>query len=232
MSQTEKNLHILEAVRSGKISPADALAQLNADSPGQTGFADLGFARIDLDRKRRCGHAEVIFGQGKTPEWIIGGARRLHESQQSCLVTRVPEEAVAKICQALPQGEYDQTGRTFWLKAPGTQPVPKGRVLVLTAGTSDLPVAHEARNTALALGTTCKMVADVGVAGLHRLLAKCGGRFGVLPGFRGSNQYRLWCRIRRGRCPFDHAQRLLSRRRSCEYRCRLQGWVSGGNGGP
>jgi NCAIR mutase (PurE)-related protein len=171
MSQTEKNLHILEAVRSGKISPADALAQLNADSPGQIGFADLGFARIDLDRKRRCGHAEVIFGQGKTPEWIIGGARRLHESQQSCLVTRVPEEAVAKICQALPQGEYDQTGRTFWLKAPGTQPVPKGRVLVLTAGTSDLPVAHEARNTALALGTTCKMVADVGVAGLHRLLA-------------------------------------------------------------
>ena len=99
MSQTEKNLHILEAVRSGKISPADALAQLNADSPGQTGFADLGFARIDLDRKRRCGHAEVIFGQGKTPEWIIGGARRLHESQQSCLVTRVPEEAVAKVRQ-------------------------------------------------------------------------------------------------------------------------------------
>ena len=171
MSPLDPRLEILQAVGEGKLSPEDALHRL-AETPA--GFVDLGFARIDLDRKRRCGQAEVILGQGKTAEWIIGGARRLLEAGQNCLVTRVPEESAQAVLAALPSGEYDPVGRTFWLKAAGTPQPPRGRVLVLTAGTSDLPVAYEARTTALALGTECRLVADVGVAGLHRLLSRAG----------------------------------------------------------
>jgi NCAIR mutase (PurE)-related protein len=172
MSQTDPNLELLQAVSAGRIGPEAALRQLELNRADKLGFADLGFARIDLDRKRRCGHAEVIFGQGKTAEWIIGGASRLHEAGQHCLVTRVPEEAAPHVSRALPSGDYDPIARTFWLKGPGESAAPRGNVLVLTAGTSDLPVALEARNTALALGTECKLVADVGVAGLHRLLSR------------------------------------------------------------
>lgn len=171
-SPNNPNLEILKKVKEGQLSPTEALALLGTSSSPAPGFADLVYARIDLDRKRRCGHAEVIFGQGKTAEWIIGGASKLHEAGQNCLVTRVPEDAAEKIALALPQGEYDPIGKTFWLKGPGEQPEARGRVLILTAGTSDLPVAHEARNTAQALGTECKLVADVGVAGLHRLLSR------------------------------------------------------------
>ncbi|MFM8933822.1 MAG: nickel pincer cofactor biosynthesis protein LarB [Gemmataceae bacterium] len=169
MSRLDPRLEILQAVGDGKLKPDEALRRLG-ETPA--GFADLGYARIDLDRKRRCGQAEVIFGQGKTAEWIIGGASRLLEAGQNCLVTRVPEEAAQSVLAALPSGEYDPVGRTFWLKASGANAPPKGRVLVLTAGTSDLPVAYEARTTALALGTECRLVADVGVAGLHRLLSR------------------------------------------------------------
>ena len=169
MSLMDPRLEILQAVGDGRLSPDEALRRL-AETP--SGIADLGFARIDLDRKRRCGQAEVIFGQGKTAEWIIGGAQRLLEAGQNCLVTRVPEEAAQPLLSALPSGEYDPVGKTFWLKAPGNRSEPRGHVLVLTAGTSDLPVAHEARTTAIALGTECRLVADVGVAGLHRLLSR------------------------------------------------------------
>ena len=169
---TAQHLEILQALRQGSLSPTEALSQLRRADALSTGFADLGFARMDLDRQRRCGHPEVIFGQGKTADWIIGGARRLYEAGQSCLVTRVPEEVAGLLVGALPAGEFDALARTFWLRCPG-DPMPlKGAVLVLTAGTSDLPVAREATNTARALGAETRLVADVGVAGLHRLLAR------------------------------------------------------------
>lgn len=163
--QRRQWLEILERFRAGQVG-ADAVLDLlgTADST-----AELGFARLDLARQARCGFPEVILGQGKTPEWIVAAAKRLAESAQDCLVTRLPEEAAALLKAALPAGEHDPVARTFWLPATAKKPV--GNVLVVTAGTGDIPVAREALVTARALGANADLIADVGVAGLHRLLA-------------------------------------------------------------
>jgi hypothetical protein len=113
--------------------------------------------------------AEVIFYQGKTPEWVEGVVRRLVDAGQDCLATRVDDLQAAWLSEKFPQAQQDRTARTFWLPVrPRSTPV--GQVVVLTAGTSDIPVAREAVNTALALGAEVRLIADVGVAGLHRLL--------------------------------------------------------------
>lgn len=134
--------------------------------------ADLGFATLDFDRKSRCGFPEVIFGQGKTAEWVEGAVRRLSEAGQDGLVTRVSDEQAERLAAAFPAAAQDRVARTFWLPATAERPKPVGTVLVVTAGTSDLPVAREALNTASAMGAGVELVVDVGVAGLHRILAK------------------------------------------------------------
>ncbi|MGL4550911.1 MAG: nickel pincer cofactor biosynthesis protein LarB [Gemmataceae bacterium] len=131
--------------------------------------ADLGFAQVDLDRRRRCGFPEVIYSPGKTAEQIVAVVRRLAEAGQHCLATRVEDAQAAALAAAFPAAEQDRVARTFWLPA-GELPVPAGSVLVLTAGTTDIPVAREALVTARAMGCAAELVADVGVAGLHRLL--------------------------------------------------------------
>lgn len=161
--------HLLEEVQSGKLAVEEAAARLGRDAT--PAVADLGYAQVDLHRRQRCGFPEVIFCEGKTPEWVEGVARRLAEAGQDCLATRVNAEQAAQLSGAFPQAEQDRVARTFWLPAastPGRSPV--GRVLVLTAGTSDLPVAQEAAVTARALGAGVEVLADVGVAGIHRLL--------------------------------------------------------------
>lgn len=158
-----KNLHdLLEQVRQGSLAVDEAARRL---AP----VADLGYAHVDLQRRERCGFPEVIFCEGKTPEWVAGAAAKLAEAGQHCLATRVNDVQAALLQQQYPQAEHDRLARTFWLPA-GPLAAPRGRVTVLTAGTSDLPVAQEAAVTARALGVAVDLVADVGVAGIHRLL--------------------------------------------------------------
>jgi NCAIR mutase (PurE)-related protein len=133
--------------------------------------ADLGYAHVDLHRKERCGFPEVIFCEGKTKEWIEGVVRKLVESGQHCLATRLNAEQASHLAGVFPQAEVDRVGRTFWLPS-GPLPKPQGRVVVITAGTSDLPVAQEAVVTSRALGCEVSILADVGVAGIHRLLRR------------------------------------------------------------
>jgi NCAIR mutase (PurE)-related protein len=156
---------LLEGVRSGRLSVDAALGQVEGGA-----VADLGFAHVDLHRRERCGFPEVIFCEGKTPEWVEGVARKLAEAGQDCLATRVNPAQADYLARQFPQAEQDRVGRTFWLPAPGERPATAGKVFVLTAGTSDLPVAQEAVNTARAMGVQVALVPDVGVAGIHRLL--------------------------------------------------------------
>jgi len=155
---------LLEEVQAGRLSPEAAAQQIQ-----QPAVADLGYAQVDLHRRQRCGFPEVIFCEGKTPEWIAGVVHRLVEANQDCLATRVNVEQAAHLAQVYPHAEQDRIARTFWLPTPG-QREKVGQVIVLTAGTSDLPVAQEAVVTAQALGANVKLLADVGVAGIHRLL--------------------------------------------------------------
>jgi pyridinium-3,5-biscarboxylic acid mononucleotide synthase len=157
---------LLEQVRSGQ-QTVDAAAERLVGGPP---VADLGYAQVDLHRRQRCGFPEVIFCEGKTPAWVEGVVRKLSEAGQDCLATRVSPEQADHLARLFPQAEQDRIGRTFWLPAPGERPPAVGTVFVLTAGTSDLPVAQEAVTTARALGCDVSLVADVGVAGIHRLL--------------------------------------------------------------
>jgi NCAIR mutase (PurE)-related protein len=157
---------LLEGVRSGRLSVDAALEGIDGAA-----VADLGFAHVDLHRRQRCGFPEVIFCEGKAPEWVEGVVRKLAEAQQDCLATRVSAAQAEQLAIHFPQAEQDRVARTFWLPVPGAESRPTaGKVFVLTAGTSDLPVAQEARNTARALGADVSLVPDVGVAGIHRLL--------------------------------------------------------------
>ncbi len=146
------------------MSVPEALTQLEA-AP----LADLGYAHVDLQRASRCGFPEVIFCPGKTPAWIEGVVRKLIEAKQDCLATRVSDEQAEALGRAFPEAVQDRIARTFWLPAKPPGPA-MGRVVVITAGTSDLPVAREAVVTAQVLGCGTSLLVDVGVAGIHRLL--------------------------------------------------------------
>ncbi len=163
---TDELRQLLEQVRAGTLALDDALQRLQTP-----GMADLGYAHVDLQRRQRCGFPEVIFCQGKTAEWVAGIVRKLAEAGQDCLATRLDDVQAVHLLALYPQAEQDRVARTFWLPGPRTDvPIPTGRVMVLTAGTSDLPVAQEAVVTARALGADVTLLADVGVAGIHRLL--------------------------------------------------------------
>jgi pyridinium-3,5-biscarboxylic acid mononucleotide synthase len=135
----------------------------------QPAVADLGFAHVDLQRRQRCGFPEVIYCEGKTSEWIDGVVRQLVGAKQHCLATRVNAEQAAYLSEKFPAAQQDRIARTFWLPS-GPLDAPVGHVTIITAGTSDLPVAREALVTTQALGVNAKLIADVGVAGIHRLL--------------------------------------------------------------
>ena len=132
----------------------------------------LGFATIDHHRALRQGFPEVVFGEGKTTEHLVSIATRIAERGEGLLVTRLADNAAPVLAAAIPAIEVNELARTAYL-AP-LQPVAQGRgsVLVVTAGTSDLPVAEEAAVTATALGNCVTRLADVGVAGIHRLLSR------------------------------------------------------------
>jgi pyridinium-3,5-biscarboxylic acid mononucleotide synthase len=134
------------------------------------GVTDLGFARLDVDRAARTGDPEVVFGQGKTPEQIVTALRALHEAHpdRAVLATRLSDEAIAACRERLPAAEIDSVGRTAVLGTTET----RGTVAVVAAGTSDLPVVRECAATVRVFGAEPDEIVDVGVAGIHRLLAQ------------------------------------------------------------
>ena len=143
---------------------------MRPDPAGEGGEADLGFARIDLDREKRCGRPEVIFGEGKTPEETAAIARVLHDAGQPVLATRVGAAHYEAVRGVLPEAVFHRRARAITCGSRELRP--DGSAGVISAGTSDLPVAEEALVTLEFLGWRGALVADVGVAGLHRLLAR------------------------------------------------------------
>ena len=133
-------------------------------------FEDLGFARVDHHRSIRQGFPEVIFGPGKTPGQVAAIAERIVAAGHNLLVTRTTAEAHAAVTAALPQAVFNPVARTITLTVSPALPG-KGTVVVAAAGTADLPVAEEAVICLEMMGNTVERLYDVGVAGLHRLLA-------------------------------------------------------------
>jgi NCAIR mutase (PurE)-related protein len=134
------------------------------------GFTDLGFARVDTDRRRRCGFPEVIFGLGKTPEQVAAIARVILKKDQVLLVSRASEAQHEAVATAFPEAKWHSSARCVTVERPAL-PKLSGTIAVVCAGTSDLPVAEEAAVTLELFGNHVNRVVDVGVAGIHRLLA-------------------------------------------------------------
>jgi len=130
---------------------------------------DLGHATLDLDRAARCGHPEVVFGTGKTPDELVEITRALIERHGQALVTRLEPDGAAALRAALPEARYHERSRCLTVGEPDAGDG-EGRVLVVSAGTSDAAVAEEAEVTARMLGASVERLNDVGVAGVHRLL--------------------------------------------------------------
>ena len=158
---------LLEQVRTGSLHPDEAHAQVLATLRAQP-FEDLGFARVDHHRTVRQGFPEVILGLGKTPEQIAGIAARIVTGDRPLLVTRAPEAAFEAVRAVVPGAEYHPLARTITLRRE--VPMGHGTVAVVSAGTSDLPVAEEAAITAEIMGNDVQRIYDVGVAGIHRVL--------------------------------------------------------------
>jgi pyridinium-3,5-biscarboxylic acid mononucleotide synthase len=158
---------LLQAVKTGEVPIDQALTELR-DLP----FADLGFANVDHHRALRVGLPEVVFGMGKTAEQIGGIVAELRDKGHSALVTRVDEDKAALLKQRFPQIDHDPVARTLLLSDGPVAPRGSGPICIVTAGTSDIPVAAEASVTARAFGNEVIEIHDVGVAGLHRLLAR------------------------------------------------------------
>ncbi len=178
---------LLNEVRSGETGVADALERLR-----HMPFKDLGFAKVDHHRALRTGMPEVIFAESKTPSQVSAIFMHMAEAGGNVLVTRASREACEAVLKADPRAEIHEMARAITL-TQAQAAAGKGTIGVVCAGTSDLPVAEEAAVTARLMGNTVELVADVGVAGIHRLLAQqhtltsarvlvvCAGMEGALP---------------------------------------------------
>jgi NCAIR mutase (PurE)-related protein len=160
---------LLARVAAGEEDVDAAVDALAAGPLGGGGTADLGYARVDLHRALRTGDPEVVYGAGKTPEQVVELLAVLSEAGgRPALATRLADPALAAVVAAFPDALVDRVARTA---AVGELPAPQGTVCVVAAGTSDAPVAAEAAFVARVFGAAVDRVDDVGVAGLHRLLA-------------------------------------------------------------
>ena len=164
----ERVLALLDRVASGAVDPRSALDEL-AFVPAEP----LGFATIDHHRALRQGYPEVVFAPGKTVAQVVAIAERIAERGDGCLITRADQEARRALGERFPAARINEAGRTVLIgRSSGSVSLPaSGKVLIVTAGTSDLPVAEEAAETAEAVGCTVARLTDVGVAGIHRILA-------------------------------------------------------------
>lgn len=182
---------LFEQVRNGKLTPDDAVARLR-----HMPFEDLGFAKVDHHRALRNGMPEVILGEGKTPAQVAGIFARLARHGGNILATRATEKQFAAVKKKVRSAEYRDLARAIVLQRDSKK-YGKGIVAVVSAGTSDIPVAEEAVVTAEVMGNEVEHFYDVGVAGIHRLLANrealtrarvvivCAGMEGALPSVVG-----------------------------------------------
>ena len=178
---------LLTQVREGSMGVADALERLR-----NLPFEDMGFAKLDHHRALRTGMPEVVFAESKSPAQVAAIFARMAKAGGNVLATRASREVYAEVRISEPRAAYHQTARAITLMQI-EPPEGKGNIGVICAGTSDLPVAEEAAVTAHLMGNTVELVADVGVAGIHRLLAQqhtlqsarvlivCAGMEGALP---------------------------------------------------
>ncbi|MGD0618777.1 MAG: nickel pincer cofactor biosynthesis protein LarB [Bryobacteraceae bacterium] len=178
---------LLDDVRSGTASVDDALDRMR-----HLPFEDLGYAKLDHHRALRHGLTEVIFGKGKTADQILGIATRLLDKSQNLLITRTDAAVAERLKQLYPAAEYFPLSGAVRVWRERTIHG-KGPIAVVSAGTSDIPVAEEARLTAEVMGNAVDVIYDVGVAGIHRLLSHserlmaarvvvvCAGMEGALP---------------------------------------------------
>lgn len=154
---------VLADVAAGRRTPDDAL-----DALGAAPFEELGFATLDHHRALRQGVPEVVFAPGKETSDVVALAERLVERDGGFLVTRANDDQAGALCNRFPAAIHNVRGRT--VRQPTTaRPAGRGPLLIVTAGTSDLPVAEECAETAIACGIAVERATDVGVAGLHRL---------------------------------------------------------------
>jgi hypothetical protein len=157
---------LLKGVQGGGVSVDAAVAEL-----ARLPFVDTEHARVDTHRALRQGIPEVVFGPGKTVTQIIEIVRALLDAEQEVLVTRVEAEVAEAVCEAVPGGDYEVLTRVLFFGPDETPIVGKGTIGVVCAGTADLPVAGEAASVARRFGNRVEVLRDVGVAGIHRLLA-------------------------------------------------------------
>jgi pyridinium-3,5-biscarboxylic acid mononucleotide synthase len=166
MNQLEL-LKILESVKAGELAPAKAIERLK-----HLPFEDLGFAKVDHHRALRQGFAEVIFGKGKTPQQVAGIVRamlRQKDSKQNILVTRANTKMFAAVKKLNRAAKFHSLSGVITIER-SPELTGKGTILLVSAGTSDMPVAEEALLTARMMGNQTEHLYDVGVAGIHRLL--------------------------------------------------------------
>ena len=182
---------LMEQVREGSVGVDAALTRLR-----HMPFEDLGFAKVDHHRALRHGMPEVIFGTGKTPEQVAAIASRLLDNAKNVLITRADPATADYIRERIPTAEYFPASRAIRVWGDRTRHG-KGRIAILSAGTSDIPVAEEAQITAEVMGNEVDAIYDVGVAGIHRLMNNrerlvearvivvCAGMEGALPSVVG-----------------------------------------------
>jgi pyridinium-3,5-biscarboxylic acid mononucleotide synthase len=182
---------LFQQVKQGKVSPDDAVQKLQ-----HLPFEDLGFAKVDHHRAIRIGMPEVIFGQGKTATHVAAIFERLAMRKNNVLATRTTKAQFEEVRSLIPAAEFHDAARCITLKQDKKK-YGKGKIAIISAGTSDIPVAEEAVVTAEIMGNEVEHLYDVGVAGIHRLLANrdvisrarvlivCAGMEGALPSVVG-----------------------------------------------
>lgn len=158
-------VRILEEVKKGTLTVEEAKALLCQDS-----FEEMGYAKLDTDRKARTGFAEVVFCSGKSDSHLLQIYGRIYQKEGEVLGTRASAEQYRLVKEEFPKVQYDPISRI--LKIEKRDKVRTGKIAVCTAGTADIPVAEEAAQTAEFFGTSVERVYDVGVSGLHRLLSR------------------------------------------------------------
>lgn len=162
---TEKQLReLLKAVRTGKLSPARALERLR-----YLPFEDLGFAKLDHHRSLRQGFPEVVLARGKRPEQVVAVVRQMLKNEGNILITRADRKVYILIKRLTPKARFHELSGAISIRRD-TRIYGKGTILIVSAGTSDIPVAEEAQVTAEVMGNRVETLYDVGVAGIHRLM--------------------------------------------------------------
>ena len=158
---------LLKKVKSGKTTLDEAMAQLKS-----LPFEDLGYARVDHHRSLRKGFPEVIWGEGKSSGQILSIMKQLKGKGQNILITRLEEKKAKGIQRVFPRSQYYPRSKVLTYLTHPVKSEGKGTILVITAGTTDIPVAEEAEVTAQFMGNRVETLFDVGVAGIHRLLSE------------------------------------------------------------